>query len=197
MKNVNEKLDELEKIYSRNEEPVRFNFREFVTINLHVKRSDVYTHNIHSYPGRLFPYIPILFLSTDKYCSANGKVLDTFSGSSTVLLESLVNPYYKRDAYGIEINPLGRLISKVKTTPIAPDMLDKKIKALFDIYKKGRSKSIPTFKNIDLWYSNKAKEGLGRLKASIEHLEDDDCKDFLWVCFSKLVRDVSKAQPSP
>lgn len=198
---IAKKFAELKKQYSTKQAPIKFNFRKFVSVNLHIKRSDVFTHNIHSYPGRLFPYIPIFFLSSDKFCPANGKVLDTFSGSGTVLLESIINPYLKRDVYGVEINPLGRLISKVKTTPITPIDLDKKIECLFKIIKKTRQNrksnpSIPEFKNIDLWFSESAKNGLGKIKASIEQLEDDDCKDFFWVCFSKLVRCVSRADPN-
>lgn len=198
---VAKKFTELRKQYSIKQTPIKFSFRKFVMANLHIKRSDVFTHNIHSYPGRLFPYIPIFFLSSDKFCPSNGKVLDIFSGSGTVLLESIVNPYFKRDVYGVEINPLGRLISKVKTTPINPKVLDKKIAYLYELIKTAKRSnrfkaSIPDFKNIDLWFSKKAKKGLGELKACIEQLEDDNCKDFFWVCFSKLVRSVSRADPN-
>lgn len=198
---VAKKFQELEKKYSEKQTALKFNFRQFVSINLHIKRSDVFTHNIHSYPGRLFPYIPIFFLSTNKFCPANGKVLDPFSGSGTVLLESIVNPYFKRAAYGVEINPLGRLISKVKTTPIDPKELDRKVNYLYKLIGKTKQNnklkvSIPEFKNIDLWFSKSSKNGLGRIKACIELLEDNDCKDFFWVCFSKLVRNVSRADPN-
>jgi len=198
---VAKKVAELKKQYSNKQTPLKFSFRKFVSANLHIKRSDVFTHNIRSYPGRLFPYIPIFFLSSDKFCPSNGKVLDIFSGSGTVLLESIVNPYFKRDVYGVEINPLGRLISKVKTTPINPIDLDKKIECLFKIIKKlgqncKSNPSIPEFKNIDLWFSKKAKRGLGKVKACIEQLVDDDCKDFFWVCFSRLVKSVSRADPN-
>lgn len=194
-------FDKLQDRYAKNQKAIKFSFRKFVRTNLNIKRSDVYTHNLHSYPGRLFPYIPIFFLSSDRFCPSDGKVLDPFSGSGTVLLESIVNPYFKRDVYGIEINPLGRLISKVKTTPINPEELDKKIELLYGKIEKanlsGRFKtSIPKFKNIDLWFSKNAKNGLGIVKACIEQLGDDDCKDFFWVCFSKLVRSVSKADPN-
>ncbi len=198
---IERKFEEIEDKYSKKQTAIRFNFRQFVSTNLHIKRSDVYTHNIHSYPGRLFPYIPIFFLSSDKFCPPDGKVLDPFSGSGTVLLESIVNPYVKRDVYGIEINPLGRLISKVKTTPIAPEELDKKIAWLYRKIERTKRNSkfkpsIPEFQNIDFWFSEEAKKGLGRIKACIEQLEDNDCKDFFWVCFSRAVRSVSKSDPN-
>lgn len=197
---VSKEIKELGKRYAKEQKAIKFGFRKFVSTNLNIKRSDVFTHNIHSYPGRLFPYIPIFFLSSDKFCPPNGKVLDPFAGSGTVLLESIVNPYYKRDVYGIEINPLGRLISKVKTTPINPSKLKRKVDRLFKLFDAARNDknfkiSVPDFKNIDFWFSKNAKNGLGKLRACIEQFKDDDCKDFLWVCFSKLVREVSKADP--
>lgn len=198
---VRKKTNELEVQYALKKTPIKINFRKFVKSKLGIKRSDVFTHNIHSYPGRLFPYIPIFFLSSNKYCPPKGKVLDPFSGSGTVLLESIVNPFFKRDVYGIEINPLGRLISKVKTTPIEPKRLNKKIEAVLNLISEANKtsnpkRSIPDFKNINLWYSEEAKNGLGLVKACIEKLRDDDCKDFLWLCFSKLVRSVSNADPN-
>ena len=194
-------FDKMQDRYAKNQKPIKFSFRKFVRTNLNIKRSDVYSHNIHSYPGRLFPYIPILFLSTNKFCPANGKILDPFSGSGTVLLESIVNPYFKRNVYGIEINPLGRLISKVKTTPINPTELDFNVDNLLKMIKKANrikkfKPSIPEFANIDLWFSGSAKNGLGKIRACIEQSEDSNCKDFFWVCFSRLVRNVSRADPN-
>ena len=103
------------------------------------------------------------FSLTNKFCPSNGKILDPFSGSGTVLLESIVNPYFKRNVYGIEINPLGRLISKVKTTPINPTELDFNVDNLSKMIKKANrikkfKPSIPEFTNIDLWFSESAKE---------------------------------------
>jgi len=198
---VCKKVDELQAQYSSKKTPLRINFRKFVRSKLSIKRSDVFTHNIHSYPGRLFPYIPIFFLSNTRYCPPRGKVLDPFCGSGTVLLESIVNPFFKRDVYGIEINPLGRLISKVKTTPIDPNRLNRKIKTVLNLISEASKinnpkRSIPDFKNINIWYSEPAKNGLGLVKACIEKLRNDDCKDFLWLCFSKLARSVSNADPN-
>jgi DNA modification methylase len=45
----------------------------------------------------------------------NDLVFDPFSGSGTVLLESLLAG---RNAYGQDANPLACLISKAKTTPL-------------------------------------------------------------------------------
>lgn len=197
---VSKHLSSMERAYKQCKHPIKFNFREFVTSNLSIKRSDVFTHSIHKYPGRLFPYIPITFLSSEKYCPRDGTVLDTFAGSGTVLLESIVNPFFKREVYGVEINPLGRLISKVKTTPLNPVILEEREEKLFSIlqkriYASDYHKCLPSFSNIDLWFSPKAKRGLAKIRFCIEQLEEDKYRDFFWVCFSSLIRSISKADP--
>lgn len=178
--------------------PVSFNFRQVVSTCLGEKRSDVYTHYIHSYPAKMFPYIPMFLLSIPELCPCNGVALDPFCGSGTVLLESIVHPIYKRNVFGTEINPLARLISKVKTTPLDEVELKKRISHLFEQVENSNSKesSIPKSEKIPFWFSKKAIEGLGKLKFLIEHSgEDDDYKDFFWVCFSSVIRKFSKADP--
>ena len=43
-------------------------------------------------------------------------------GSGTALLESILQ---NRHTIGVDIDPIAKMISKVKTTPIEPDLLDK------------------------------------------------------------------------
>lgn len=54
---------------------------------------------------------------------------------------------------------------------------------------------IPTFKNIDLWFSRKVQVGLSKIRYGIEEIEDKDLKDFFLVCLSSVIRDVSRADP--
>lgn len=44
---VANKFDELCDRYAKKQVALRFDFRKFVTSTLHIKRSDVYSHNIH------------------------------------------------------------------------------------------------------------------------------------------------------
>lgn len=183
--------------YQKNKVPLDFNFRDTVLTYLGEKRSDVYTHYIHPYPGKIFPYTPIFWFSIPELCPPDGTILDPFSGSGTVLLESIVHPLYKRNAYGVEINPLGRLITKVKTTTLDDKELVKRFHFLLRSTERFNKEdiSIPEFKNIEFWFSRKAIYKLSRLKCSIETLDDDEYKDFFWVCFSSIIRKVSKADP--
>lgn len=71
------------------------------------------THNIHRYSGKFIPQIAgkVIELLTEP----QELVLDSYMGSGTTLLESLL---LNRNSIGVDLNPLAVLISKVKTTPV-------------------------------------------------------------------------------
>ncbi|MBI3600050.1 MAG: site-specific DNA-methyltransferase [Nitrospinae bacterium] len=75
--------------------------------------SRAYTHPLHPYPAMMIPQVAGRLI--DMYPKSRAVVLDPFSGSGSVLLEAFVRGF---DSYGIDINPLSLLISKVKTTPL-------------------------------------------------------------------------------
>ena len=197
---ININLNSLSEKFKKNNSPVAFDFRSKFEneINDHFKDGKKYLHYLHSYPGRISPHIPFTLLSLNEFKNHKGKVLDPFAGTGTVLLESIINPYIKRIALGAEINPLARLISKVKTTNYDLKELKKyliKIKKTYEILGKNDFNTIE-FLNIDLWFSLKTKSQLSKLKFSILHENiQTDYKDFFWVCFSKIIRKVSKADP--
>ncbi len=191
----NKKIGELKRQYKMMGKPVLFDFRKFCASWKWAKRSDVFTHNIHKYPARLLPYIPIFFLSS-RVCNKDEIVLDPFAGSGTVLLESIIHPYFKRNCIGIEINPLARLIAKVKTTSLDENELRIIKERLFlKLKEKNINGIIPEYKNLSIWFSRNAQNKLGKLRACIEKLKDDDYKDFFLVCFSSIIRKASLADP--
>lgn len=177
---------------------IRCDFKTIVLKHMNERRSDAYTHNIHSYPARMFPYIPIFLYSIPQLCPPDGTILDPFCGSGTTLLESIVHPIFRRNVYGVEINPLGRLIAKVKTTPIPQEVLRIRTDSISKRIKKTDKKKyrLPESKKINFWFSQKAIIELCRIKHAIEE-EDvyDDFSDFMWVCFSSIIRKVSLADP--
>lgn len=184
----------------RDKVPIIFDFKE-ASKNLLTEehnKDNRYIHYIHYYPGRIYPYIPLYILALRDFEDLDGYVLDPFAGSGTILLESIINPAFKRNALGVEINPLARLIAKVKTTPTNFAKIDQLIKELRILYSErvDTSDCIPIFKNINLWFSPKAIRRLAKLKYAIEKLNvSTGYKDFFWVCFSSVIRKVSKADP--
>jgi DNA modification methylase len=173
-------------------------FKTIVLKHTNERRSDACTHNIHSYPAKMFPYIPIFLYSIPQLCPPDGTILDPFCGSGTTLIESIIHPIFRRNVYGVEINPLGRLVAKVKTTPIPPEVLRNRTDSIAKQIKKPDKEKyhLPKSKKINFWFSQKAIIELCRIKHAIE--EDDvydDFSDFMWVCFSSIIRKVSLADP--
>jgi len=112
-----------------------------------LKKNNRNLHYVHYYPGRIYPYIPLYLLSLADFADLDGFVLDPSAGSGTIMLESIINPVFKRNALGVEINPLARLISKVKTTIIDFTEIENSMKELFKLYleKEATGEHIPVF----------------------------------------------------
>ncbi len=157
----------------------------------HLDREKFYTHNIHSYPAKMIRHMVIFALS---YARRRDIIFDPFCGSGTVLLESKING---RNSYGIDINPLCRLITKVKTTPINTKKLNLAAEKLFESIKYfDEDVTVPEFPNRDYWFTKSSQGNLSKIKVCIDTIkDDDDIKDFFRVCFSSIIRKVSMADP--
>lgn len=189
-------LKRFEDKYEQEGRPIRVSFRSLCSNWPWAKRSEAYTHLMHKYPAKILPYIPIFFLSSESYVGQDECVLDPFAGTGTVLLESIIHPYFKRNAIGAEINPLARLIAKVKTTPLCIDKLKEEAKSLISRIKSfSDDADIPEFPNRDLWFSKRIQTELAKIRKCLEDVADPDFRDFFLVCFSSIIRHVSLADP--
>jgi hypothetical protein len=143
---INKGLDALINKYQKRLQPIEVNFRSFFP---KLNNSDRATHLIHTYPAKLLVHIPYFFLNNNILSKYGGSILDPFCGSGTVLLESLLA---NKNAYGVDSNPLARLISKVKTQSYDIHKLYRYI----DTFKKYegtvKGKSCPSVVNIDYWF---------------------------------------------
>ncbi|SCG86934.1 Modification methylase MvaI (plasmid) [Methanobacterium congolense] len=125
-------------------------------------------------------------------------------GSGTALLEAKLHSNFK-EAYGVDINPLALLVSKVKTTPIDDKLLFQEYENIINRFYKAKKTlneniETPDFFNIDYWFKKEVKLDLTLLKKSIEsiHLDDtkleNDVKDFFNIVFSNVTRTVSNTR---
>ena len=76
------------------------------------------THGLHKFPAKFFPELPRYLIR--RYSREGHQVLDPMCGSGTVPLEAMLA---KRNAIGIDIDPMARLITKTKTTLIEESVL--------------------------------------------------------------------------
>ena len=141
-----------------------------------VGRRDFATHWIHWYPAKMFHRIPSVFLETVTLPS-EATILDPFCGSGTVLLEANVRGHH---AVGVDVNPLARLISQVKTTPIDPGDLTSRLAVL--LQQALRSRALPGPQpTLDYWISAPVRVGIHRLSNAISQIVDVDCRAFFVV----------------
>ncbi len=166
----------------------RLIFREQVTDR---KRTDYLTHGLFPYPARFIPQIPRYFIK--EYMHNHHAVLDPFCGSGTTLVESRLLGY---NSYGIELNPLGRLLTQVKTTPVDTTVLSRALKGLPAYLADGSVRpTIPDFPNRDFWFPAEVQTQLGTLRAYIDTVRNEPVKRLLLVCLAGIVRRCSNADP--
>jgi len=183
----------MKKLFGRGVEKgvIRVDFRKMLS-NLNERNRA--THLIHRYPAKLIYHIPNLFINNSFLSKRREVVADTFCGSGTVLLEAMLS---QRNAIGFELNPISKLISKVKTTPLDPSMLKTKAEKLFQIINDyGLESEAKWFPNIDFWFTEKTQKDLTRIRDAIQYADfEHDYADFFLLCFSSIVRPVSNADP--
>ena len=156
-----------------------------------IGRRDFATHMIHWYPAKMFHRIPRVFLDNIDL-PAGSKILDSFCGSGTVLLESNLRAHH---AIGIDINPLAVLISRVKTTPINPFGLSGRLDSIL-VGAKNLTSSPNPHEILDSWLSDLARLGIHRLAIEISEIQDTEIRDFFLISLTNIVRRVSLADPA-
>ena len=125
--------------------------------------------------------------------TSNRNVLDPFCGSGTSLIEAQLCGH---SAYGIDIDPIARLISKVKTTPINADKLRQAVQSTIDkVERASESHFRPQIDSLEHWFTQSASNDLGIIREQIEKWRtiDPDIYDFLIICLSSIIRRVSNA----
>lgn len=150
------------------------------------------THGIHSYPAMMIPQVAHRIIQETGKDAALG--LDPFCGSGSVLLEFKLAGI---DAFGVDINPLAALVSKVKNTPLSPQLLKHEWQALRNRVGEitfSKEYQAPEFFNVSFWFKPDAIASLSAIRAAIEEIEDAPIKNFFLVCFSDVVRKASNTR---
>ena len=174
-----------------------------------------YTHYLFRFPAKFHP--PAVRCLIDRYSSPGEVVLDPFCGSGTLLVEALLSG---RAAIGLDVYTLATFISRVKCTPLPPELLQNAFTALKeDLSSVRRSKreydrlihddlsphsiarfrrrlKIPTIPNIEHWFRVYVVLDLAQLRARIlrAHVAPR-VRDFFLACFAGIIRNSSNADP--
>ncbi|MFX0125095.1 MAG: DNA methyltransferase [Candidatus Hodarchaeota archaeon] len=146
-------------------------------------------HSIHRWYGKLMPSTPRWAIK--EFSKPGDVVYDPFCGSGTVCLEAMLK---QRQVIGNDIDPLACLISRVKTTRVDPQLIEKEFEWIQTEYK-SLDPEIPNFPRRDYWFTSSCQITLGRILAAISQIEHQKVSEFFRMCFSSIVRASSFADP--
>ena len=159
-----------------------------------------WTHDYHRYPAKFIPQLVEKLV--DEYISnKDAHINDPFYGCGTTIVTAISRGF---KASGTEINKIAYLITKVKSTPIAPDYLDTKIKqflanarflenAQTTLFGRNIDPLIPErhIDRINYWFTEENKIELGKILRVIHKEEDEIIRDFFLVAFSHILKNCS------
>jgi site-specific DNA-methyltransferase (cytosine-N4-specific) len=163
------------------------------------------THGIHPYPAKFIPQIPNALIQ--ELSSVGETVGDIFCGSGTTLVEALS---LKRNAIGIDANPLACLISKAKTVLLSDSdtttlsNLCLKAKNSFEELSLSRQGTLfnqtmykssawrPDSNNLNFWFTPSVIEELAECLSWCNEITSENAKSLALTAFSSIIVAVSK-----
>ena len=150
-----------------------------------------YTHIYHDYPARMIPQVARKIVRL--YGQSSNKLFDPYCGTGSSLVEGIVEGL---DVMGTDINPLARLIATGKTDySIEPESVSALIAELESvIYNNTLEPTIPDIKGIDFWFKEGVIPKLGRIRAFVDNIENQNLKRFFQIAFSETVRESSNTR---
>lgn len=149
-------------------------------------RTDMYTHKIHRYPAMFIPQVVRKLIL--EYTKEHDNVLDIFDGSGSTMVECVLTG---RNGYGIELNPLANMVSRVKTYNYNTDELYRYYKYISEKFNSDYIYKIKNFKNIDFWYSDHVISYVSCVIDIVENIDNTIIREFYLIILSDMLRDIS------
>ncbi|MGC9123581.1 MAG: DNA methyltransferase [Thermoplasmata archaeon] len=187
--------DEIINLFNKKEIDKDWSFKE-----LRPSETGKWTHSYHRYPTKFIPQIVEKLM--DEYVSKeNVHINDPFMGSGTTIVTAISRGM---KASGTDINKIAYLITKVKSTPIEPNYLDKKINKLLKELSVLKEKQTTLFNDnieplipqrhierINYWFTEESKIELGKILRVISEEDDNIVRNFFLVGFSHILKNCS------
>jgi DNA modification methylase len=189
--------DEILQIFNNLAEDISWSFED-----LSRKDTSYATHGYHRYPAKFIPQLARRCI--EEYTDKEDIVCDPFMGCGTTLVEAIISG---RKAVGVDINPVAWLITKAKTTPINPVILNNEVKKLLDdltLYIESKNKKQSTLSNIKIepiipqnerinyWFPHKnIREELGIILSRINQIKNKEIRTFSLCAFSQILKNSS------
>ncbi len=162
-----------------------------------IKHTAYITHGYYTYPAKFIPQLAARIIREN---SQEGDIIiDTFMGSGTTVVETIVND---RIGIGTDINEIAVLLAKVKSTPIEYELLlnefsnltfklNSKLNGEFEneLYKANEHIKLPA--RVDYWFKPHIKDKLLIILFNILKIENKDIQDFFLITFAQILKSCS------
>ncbi len=150
-----------------------------------------YTHCYHTYPAMMIPQVARKLINEFKPQDRCELLFDPYMGSGTSLVEASIAHI---NSVGTDLNPLARLIAKVKTTEYNMGDLRHEFSKMqphfmFFSYEDVTNRNFDRISNYSFWYSEDSLLKLSYISQLISEYSQN--QDFFNVALSEVVREVS------
>ena len=153
--------------------------------------TSAHTHSYHRYPAKFIPQIVDKLVS--KYTKTGDVVMDPFGGCGTTLVESKL---LGRKSIGVDVNPVAKLITQVKTTPIKPEVLRKEVERVLlklkEYSPKTRTNRTWRHDRLDYWFNKEIVHELDYIYSVIKNTGNERVRKMFLVAFSHNLKNSSK-----
>ncbi len=158
-----------------------------------IRSVEQWTHGYHRYPAKFLPNV-VKKLIEDEYVVKGAPIADPFAGCGTTLVEAKIHGY---ESYGVDVNPVAELITKVKTTPINSELLTncfEFLKERIGAFSEEMFELEELYFNekINYWFSQESKIRIAYLYQQITTIKDKDCRNFFLVALSHVLKNCSR-----
>ena len=149
-------------------------------------------HSLHPYPAKFIPEIPRELVRLF-YPEDSSPILDPFCGSGTTLVEAM---RLGIDSWGVDINPLACLITRVKTTPlrVSLDRIARRVSEAARIEYRSCNVNVPQIPNLDHWFKPDIQIAIAALVREIKSTQPLKVREALELALSRIIVKVSKQE---
>ena len=161
--------------------------RKWSFYNVGRSETNAFTHGYHRYPAKFIPHIVREFIT--RYTSPGDLICDPFGGCGTTLVEAKI---LGRHSIGFDINPIAKLITQTKITPIKPKILDNYRKKFLKKYNSASHTKFTHHPKINYWFDEETLHELDKIYFAIKQVKNYKVRRFFLCAFSHILKNCSR-----
>ena len=148
-------------------------------------------HRLDRYPAKMIPHMARFLI--ERVSEPGDTVLDPFCGTGTVVREAVA---LRRNAIGLDVNPLATLFTRVKVGGYSRDLLERQLAEFLESFRTETTTYCLTFPNAKYWFTPATLRKLGVVRSVVDCLVrqlPSPYPDFWRAVLASIVRQSSRA----